>query len=152
MGTVFVAKGALALIVSDAACLSVYNLDDTGRDAVVIMVGKDKITLSPGRHATITNNSASAFELVNPIRTLGYRSVSSRKLEGGLTVHSSEFSLPSAMATIAPVRMLVSSAEQNQKKVGHHLLKTAAILQTLSGQSKSTPFMLKTPPEATAMR
>ena len=148
-GTVFVAKGALALIVSDNSSLSVYNLDDTSRGAVMIMVGREKITLSPGRHATITNN-ASAFELVNPIRTLGYRSVTSRKLGDNLTVHSSEFSLPSALATIAPVRMLVSSADQNQKKVGQHLLKTAAILQTLSAQR--APYTLKTPPEATAMR
>ncbi len=150
MGTVFVGKGALALIVSDSGALSVYNLDDTGRDAVVIMVGTNKINLAPGRHATITSSRASAFEMVNPIRTLGYRSVSSRTLGGDLTVHSSEFSLPSAMATIAPVRMLISSADQQQKKVGQHLLKTTAILQTLSAQG--APFMLKTPLEATAMR
>jgi hypothetical protein len=150
MGTVFAARGALVLIVSDAGSLSVYNLDDTRHEAVVVMVGKEKITLTPGRHVTITNGSAGEFERVNPIKTLGYRAVSSRRLADGLTVHNSEFSLPSAMATIAPVKMLISSADQNEKKVGAHLLKTAAILQTIS--ASRAPFQLITPPQTTAMR
>jgi hypothetical protein len=155
MGQVFVAKGALALIVCDQGTLSVYNLDDTRSGAVVLTAGSEKITLAPGRHATVTSGEARDFDLVNPIRTLGYRGLSSRKLEnsrakGSLILHSSEFSLPSAIATVAPLKSLISSSDRAQSKVGRHLLKTAAIMQTISTQN--VPYQLMAPPQTTAMR
>ena len=97
--------------------------------------------------------------LANSAVRQGYRGLISRKLadsqpvsqaQSSLTLHSSEFSLPSAMATVAPIKNLVTSGDQKQRKIGQHLLKTAAIMQSISTQS--LPFELKTTPEATAMR
>jgi hypothetical protein len=150
LGTITLAKNALALVIADAASVSIYNLDDTRKDSIVLRSGKERISLSPGRHVTLTSRSKKSFAEINPIKTVGYRSLRSRSLNNVLQLHSAEFSLASAISTIKPIGQLISASDTADRRVGEHLIKTAAILEALSSQV--TPYQLMALPETTAMR
>ncbi len=148
-GTVRVEGDSLALVVSTERGLSVYDLDDLHRDSIVVRVNGEKISLLPGQHVTVTDDSTAGFEHVNPAGYIGYRNVTSQKLSGSFKAYRSEFHHLSTIAGLEPLKELIRSKDPGKKKVGNHLLKTATLLSTKN--AGGAPSERVTPPAATAM-
>jgi hypothetical protein len=148
-GSVRVEGKSLALVVSTDRGLSVYDLDDLHRGSIVVHVNDDSISLLPGQHVTITDDTIPGFEHVNPASYIGYRNLKCQKLGGSFKAYQAEFNHLSAISGLEPLKDLFRSQDQGKKKAANHLLKTATLLNTLS--SGSQPFVLMTPPATTAM-
>jgi len=132
-GTVEVAAKSVALIMALPSCTAVYNLDDSRKNAVVVTIGKSRVVLVPGRHAMVTSHLVESFEMVNPAEAFDYRNMASKKVDGDLQASTSEFSMTNAIANIKQLRAMCNSDHPKAKKVANHLLKTAAIMSTISG-------------------
>jgi len=150
-GKVHVSKGSVAIVVSNANSLSVYNLDDTAHDSISVDVAGQTIALQPGRHITVTGAQAQGFEQVNPAQYIAYRNVQSLLLGGNLKAYKGEFNHISAIRGLEPLRNMLKSNDHAQKKVADHMLKTSAILSML-GSSGNAPYQLMTPPALTSMK
>jgi hypothetical protein len=132
-GTINVAAKAMALIMTSPAATSVYNLDDTCKESVAIMIGQERIFLQPGTHAMVTSHLVESFETANPAPAFSHRNLSSRRLDGNLQLFTSEFSLINAIARIKPLRALIGSRHPQVKRAVNHMLKTSAIVSQISG-------------------
>jgi hypothetical protein len=148
-GSVQIADKTLALLVSNEKGLSVYNLDDSRRDSVVVHVNGENVCILPGRHMTITNDKFDSFEQVNPAPFVGYRNVRSRSLNGNLKAFHTEFNHMTAIAGLEPLRNMIKSSDPAKRKVAEHMLKTSALLSIMN--KSNAPFQLMAPPSMTAM-
>jgi len=131
-GKVEVSAHSMALIMALPTGTAVYNLDDSRKNSVVITIGKNQMTLAPGRHAMVTSHLIDGFEMVNPAESFSYRNVSSKKLDGDLQAFTSEFSMTNAIGNIKQLRAMVNSSNPDAKRKASHLLKTAAIMSQIS--------------------
>ncbi len=132
-GSVKLAAGTIAFITSNNAQLSVYDIDDRHKGSVVVETAGKQISLSPGRHVTVTTLSADQFGDVNPVETIAHRSVSRQTLNANSTAFHSEFSLPSAISAINPLLTIVRSNSSEAKKIRERLMKTTAVLMQIGG-------------------
>src|SRR5262249_28214415 len=89
-GTISLAAGAIALVMQSDSGLAVYDLHDQSKNAVVVTTRNKQLSLSPGRHATISSRSARSFDDINPIELVQYRGLTQCKLDNGWNVHTAE--------------------------------------------------------------
>jgi len=130
-GRVEVGAHSVALIMALPSGTAVYNLDDSRNDSVVLRTGKSHIALAPGRHAMLTSHLVESFELINPVESFAYRNVTSKRVGDNLQAFTSEFSMLHAIFQTKQLRAMISSNHADAKRVGSHLLKTAAIMRQL---------------------
>jgi len=150
MGSVDVAAGAVAMIISNDDGMAVYNLHDTKNGAVVVNVGGKTVKLSPGQNVVLTSKAVSTFEEVNPAgRSIAYRRVTSKDWGNGVTGFHSEFSILSMLHNIGAVREMVKSNDAAVRKTVDAMLKTSAILLQLGGEKYE--YMVQATPDLTAM-
>jgi hypothetical protein len=135
-GAVEADKDSLVLVVVTESGLSVYDLDDTHKSAVRIRVNEQIVELAPGRHATIS--SSKSFAKVNPIPLLAHRRAAIQTLDSGVGIFSTEFHLPSLIMGIKQLQ-----TQQIPKSVMNHLVKTAAVVSTMSASQEQ--YQLFTP-------
>ncbi len=131
IGTVDVAANAVVLIVVFDGGVAVYNLHDSKHDSVVIRSTNHVLSIAPGRNAVMTNRSVRYFEEVNPANFVGYRRMVSQESGDGMKIFRSEFSVPSMMQGLAPLRQVLQSNDQQNQKLTRSVLKTTAILMSL---------------------
>ncbi len=148
-GTVELKSKCLALLVSTAKGLTIFNLDDSRQESVVARVGKDSITLAPGRHLTISGSDASDFAQINPVQMVAHRRMTAGRI-GNFKSFTSDFHLVSAISALKQLREFMSSNEPAKQQTAKHLLKTAAILDGFS-QGSSEQFELYSENLVTAM-
>src|SRR5262249_42771184 len=130
-GTVTIdAKSTVLVSIADNK-LAVYNLDDNHKGAVSVSINGQKLNLAPGNHATVTDRTGE-FAQINPIETISHRRVSSRAIANGVKVHTSEFSIASAIQSVKPLQAVIGSKNPQAKKVADRLMKTTAVLMHLS--------------------
>jgi hypothetical protein len=146
-GSVKLAANSVAFISVDGNQLSVYDINDHHKASVVVSTGGRDLTLSPGRHLVVTGNSAKSFGDVNPIESIMHRSVVQHQIGGGKTAFVSEFSIPSAVAVVKPLKAIMSSKEAAARKVADRVLKTSAVVMMVGGQK---PFEFHTKPRTVA--
>ena len=132
-GQVSVAAGAVVLIVNRPNATAVFNLDDAKSGSVIIKVGAERIAVAPGRHATITSQLVVDFYSANLVKGLAYRNISTQDLGAtNLQAFTGEFSSVHAFAHVKQLREMFNSSNPQAKKLSGHMLKTTAILNTLS--------------------
>lgn len=131
-GTVSLAAGAVALVMQSQSGLAVYDLHDSSRNAVVVTTKNKRISLSPGRHVLVSSHNAHNFANVNPIELVQYRGISQSKLENGWNVYTSEFAIPSACYAVTPLSTLMKSKHPEARGLAKRIMKTTAVLMTLS--------------------
>jgi mucin-19 len=149
-GSVTVAANSVALIISSDNGLAVYNLHDTHKGAVAIHTATSNITLAPGRSAVITA-SAKSFEAVNPAPFIGYRRVSGHDASGqAAKIYQADFEILSALRGLPGVKDMMKAEDAKSRAAMSSMLKTAAILNQLSGSGSSEPYALYLTPELTA--
>ena len=132
-GTINVAARSMALIMTSPSGTSVYNLDDTCKESVAILIGKERVFLRPGTHAMVTSHLVESFETANPAPALSHRNLSTRRLDSNLQLFTSEFSMINAISRVKPLRALIGSNQPQVKRAVNHLLKTSAIVSQISG-------------------
>jgi fibronectin-binding autotransporter adhesin len=133
LGEVSVAARSLALVMSFAGGVAVFNLDDSHRDAVSISVGGSKISLAPGKSVVIASDATKSFDRINPAQLICYQGVTEHVLGNGMKAFKAEFSLPSAINAVAPLKALLQSNHPEAKRICGHLLKTTSIVMQLRG-------------------
>jgi hypothetical protein len=135
-GQVRIAAHSVVMMMSFRDGVAIYDLDDNHRNAVSARVYNQEIPLGPGKHLLITRDDVKSFEHINPAQMMGYNNVTDYKVGGGLKVFSANFSIPSAMQNVLPLSQLIASEHPQAKRVGSHMLKTAALL----GQMHNVPY------------
>jgi hypothetical protein len=123
-------------------------MHDTKRDAVVVTNGSHRMVVAPGRSGIITNRNVHYFEDVNPMETVGYRRVAAKAYDDGFKTFQAEFNLFSVMQGLPPLKAMVKSPDARERKISASMLKTAAILLSMSDAS---PFVLMPARRVTAM-
>ncbi len=148
MGQVQIAASSVVLVSITDETLAVYNLDDRRKDAVVIERSAGRISLCPGRHLLITMKTGE-YGQVNPLETISHRRVSKATLRDGANMFTSEFSPTSLLESIAPANRLLRSSHPEGRKLSHRMLKTIAVLNSLSNGNE--PFLHHLKPSLTAL-
>ncbi len=149
-GSVSVAAGSVALIVSSGTGIAVYNLHDAHSNAVVLSSGGDTVTVSPGRTALLAGPTSGTFEQVNPAPIVGYRRVTSKELDGRGRLYQAEFEIMSMVQGQPAIRQLMHSDNAKTRKTMDHLIKTAVILWQLSQSGEQ--YKMYVPAKVAALR
>lgn len=147
-GNVKIAAKSVVLVSTSADRLAVYDLEDQHKGSVSIEAGGHSVVLSPGRHALITQHHGAEFAQINAIETVAHRNVSS-VLKNGTRAHLSEFSIPTALDTVAPLKAMVLSSHPEAKKIASRMMKTTAVVMQLGGGAGQYHHYFK--PRMTAM-
>ncbi len=148
-GNITIAAKSVALVSVSEGKLSVYDIEDAHKGSVAITAHGRTTTLAPGRHLTVANAKAGEFAQVNSIESIPHRGLVSKSLDNGIKMHISEFSTASAIQTIKPLKAVMSSTHPQAKKVSDRLIKTTAVI--LSMTSGKADFQHYFKPALTAM-
>jgi hypothetical protein len=146
-GNVNVSANSMALIIASANGLSVYNLHDAHKNAVVVSNGSNTVSLIPGRSAVFASTSVKSFEEANQVPFVPYRRVTGKELENG-KIYQAEFDLTTMVRGLPALKKLVGSTDAKQRASAGNVLKTAAILMQLSASGE--PYALYLTPSLTA--
>lgn len=130
-GTLRIAANSIAVVAQSSDGLSVYNLDDHGKNAVVLQTRGKQFSLTPGQHVTVSNHASELYSEVNAIELVQHRGMNKSMLNNGWKVFTSEFSITSACYAVKPLRELVGSNYKGAAKLRNHLMKTAAVIMML---------------------
>jgi hypothetical protein len=141
-GTVFVPNGATAYVIETGHDVAVYDMHDGHHGSVKVQVGKKLITLTPGKQLVLTRDLAADFDRVNPGSRIAYRGVHGEVVAEGIKAYAADFSIPSIMMNVAPLKRMLASDIPSERRQAHKLLKNAVILAQMTGQAG--PF--QTPP------
>lgn len=128
LGTVRVGKGAIAYIDSSSDSLSVYCLESQGAKNVTV-TSKDgtEITIQPGKFVVLTAGKFSPEK----VRQIAHRKGKSAHISENLTVFLAEFSIPGAIAEIAPLRRMILANADRHRQLVTGMLKNAVLLADL---------------------
>lgn len=132
-GQLQIGAGALVLVVSDADNVAVYDLHDKHCNDVTLTVAGRSMVLAPGRHVLLTNRVVESLDQVNPLQSVGHRSISVHELGCGLKAISSEFSIVSALNTVKPLLQMQQSDSRCDMQIVRKIIKDAAIIQSVKG-------------------
>jgi hypothetical protein len=146
-GSVRVAANSVALIISSADGLAVYNIHDTRKNAVIISSGGKTINLAPGCSAVLTR-SGRTFEAANPAPFVSYRKLADRNVDGIGKLYQADFDIRSMLHGLHALKQMMTSDDARLRKTMANVLKTAAILMQISPSSE--PYTLHLTPELTA--
>lgn len=133
LGDVELQAGSVTIVSANDTSVALFNVHDSSKDSVSMVVDGKKLSISPGRHILVTREKGNDFAATNHIETIQHRAVNTRALGKSLTLHSSEFSTLSAMDSVLPLRAVCSSKHPNSKKLAQKMLKTTAVIMQLSG-------------------
>jgi len=148
LGAVQVAANSLVLVMSFDDGVAIFNFDDSNRHSVRLNTGDKQLSIAPGQSLIVTRNSNAALCDINPAQLIAHRSVTERHLGNGLKAIHSEFSVPSALAAVVPIKSLMSSKHPHAVRTAKHLLKTTSVLLQL--QSGGSNFEQHRKPQRTA--
>ncbi len=119
--------------------VSIYDLEDSGSRKVNIKVGKESISLVPGKNLIISKE-ANEYEKLNPARRIAYRKLETKKLQSGFYAYTTEFSISSAVLHVKPLQKILLSDDSEDRKIANRLLKNYVILEDVF--SNSEPFKM----------
>lgn len=129
-GAVHIPKGAIVLIMETGADVAIANLHQTNTKDVKIVSGGKLLSLCPGRAMLLSREDTEDFEDVShPFQLIGYRKPDVKKLDGNITAFKMEFSIPSAMSKMQPLRQMLNSSNAAEKKAVRNILMNAIMLQ-----------------------
>ncbi len=131
-GTIRLAADSVAVVMASKHGLAVYNLHDQRKDSVSVHVENKAVSLTPGRHIHVSGRGGKSFDEVNSLELVQYRGMSRSGLQNGGDLYSSEFSIPSLLYAVKPMKSLMNSKHPHATKLAKRIMKTTAVLLTLS--------------------
>ncbi len=144
-------RGAIVLAIANGSILSIYNLHDNAKGSVLVNVkGISPIVLVPGRHLSLACASHPVdFAFINQVSKIGYRNINAHN-SNGISTYLSDFSIPSAISAIKPLKAMFRSNDKQIKVLANQLLKTSCVVtQSTSGAGI---YEQVTKPKYTAMQ
>lgn len=132
-GNVHIDKGSLAFVVETGHDVAVYNLHDKHSGGLNVVVGNRLVTIPPGKQLVLTRKPGANFKEVNPGARIAYRNSKEMKLTEDVTGFISDFSIPSAIANIPPLKKMLTSNIPEERRVAQQLLKNSVILADIFG-------------------
>ena len=144
-------RGAIVLAIANGGVVSIFNLHDNAAGSVVVKAnGIKAITLAPGRHVSVASaHQAIDFAYINQVRKIGYRGIKANT-SNGVATYVSDFSIPSAISVVKPLKAMFRSNDKQVKALANQLLKTSVVVtQSTSG---SGVYEQVAKPKLTAMR
>lgn len=148
-GKVSMKADSLVLMSLSNTGLSVYNLHDSSKGAVRVQNGANEIALAPSQHVMISKAKSTQFAQVNAIPTIAHRHLMTRRSVSGHTVHSSQFSIATAIEGVHAFKEIMNTNHPHAKAIAKRMLKTCAVVHTLSGNANDFQYHYK--PEFMAM-
>jgi len=136
LATVEIGAGAMALVVVNDSKLAVYDLHDDHKGTVRVSSKSKTTTLSPGRCIMLTDKHQHSFDHINPINSIGYKSITTHNHGNELKLFGAEFSTISAINSIKPLRALLTSKQTAARLLSSKLIKTSAVLMHLSNNEE----------------
>lgn len=146
-GSVSVAADSLALIVTTQQALSVYDLHDGSKIAILISDGTHvdpAIPLIPGHMAVLVKTPNDTFEEVNVAQFVKYRLLTNKLLPSKRSLYQAQFDVMSLMHGLPALKKLLDSDNPRTKKVMQNVLKI--IMDQIAPSSE--PYRYYAPPEA----
>lgn len=141
---VFIPSGALVMIDATADSSTVFCLHQSPINATRIFSPKQSMGISPGRLAVLTSGEATAEEIAPSLRFVAHRKPTSVAFDGAAKVFVAEFSLQSALTSVAPLRAMTLGRNETDKKNFDNMLKNAVILSDLD--TSGLPYQRATVP------
>jgi len=139
-GQVGTAINSMALIIVTDKTLTVYDLHDGKRNAIVVTHGSETFELIPGGTLSITKAAVDNFNKINPASFVCYRAMHSRSIEDGLKEFQGEFNVATMVSGLPQLNTLRKSPDPRVRKIMENMLKTAVIMSQLSRTNE--PFKL----------
>ncbi|MCW5823809.1 MAG: S-layer family protein [Cyanobacteria bacterium TGS_CYA1] len=129
-GNVHIPKGAVVLIMETGADVAIANLHQNNTNDVKIVSGGKLVSLCPGRALLLSRVDTDDFnDVAHPFQTIGYRKPDAKKLNDSITAFKMEFSIPSAMSKVQPIRQMMKSKDPQDKRIVKNLLMNSIMLQ-----------------------
>lgn len=145
-----VAAGSVVLVVSSENGTAVYDLHDAKKDAVQVAFHDQKLTLSPGRHMTVSATEKRCYADANQAESIFHRGVVSARTAHGGSLFTSEFAVNTAIDCVPALAKLMTSKHPECAKVAAKLTKTQAVILYVSQGAEEFQQHLKA--QVTAMR
>ena len=133
-GHVFIPDGAVAFVIETGHDVAVFDMHDGKKGPVRVRAGKQMITLSPGKQLVLTRQLEADFDAINPEKLIAHRNVQTVAITEGIRIYSADFSLPSMMMNVSPIKRMLASDNPAERRQARKLLKNAVVLAQLSGQ------------------
>ncbi len=147
-GRVCIGSGsAVCILKPEPGVVAVYNLHSGNGKKVSVEIGQQCLSLFPGVQATICYQVCD-FETVNPAKRIAYRNLQGKDLPAGIRVYSAEFSIPSAIEHISPLRSILSSNNKDDQKLADLILKDFVIADQLADTDVPYTVAQEPAPEA----
>ncbi len=126
-------RGAIVLAIAYGNVTSIYNLHDNNKDSVIVKSPSSKIKLYPGHQVTFAvGDQAPDFAYINQVAKIGYRSLKTYTYKG-IIAYESDFSIPSAINALKPLKAIFRSNDRVIKNLANQLLKTSVVVSQSTG-------------------
>ncbi len=135
-GTVNIIAGSVVLLVCSDNSLAVYNLHDMHKNAVVIHFEKETIAPMPWCMGEVAKSSLRNFEEANQAPFVKYRHVKSHDVNEKFKIYQAEFDMTSMVSGLPPLRKLMISESEENRKTMASMLKTTVIMAQVSQSSE----------------
>ncbi|MBX9686410.1 MAG: hypothetical protein K2X27_06880, partial [Candidatus Obscuribacterales bacterium] len=135
LGAVFIPGGSIAFIMNTGNEVAIYDLHDEPGPDIKVIVGSKHVELSkPGDFAILTSSDSKRFtEVDSYLRWIAYRKPRGPGKEQNVRVFAGEFSLPSALTEVIPLRAMRASKAPLDKQAVDKIMKNAVIMLRISG-------------------
>jgi fibronectin-binding autotransporter adhesin len=128
-GQVFIAGGAAALVMETGNDVMVYDLHQGSAKQVRLLVGTKGVEMSPGQFVALTRKDVSEFgKLDARFHVIGYRSPKVHDIENGVKAFVGDFSIPSAMTTVLPLKKMFTSSDKHDRDIINKIMQTSVML------------------------
>ncbi len=137
-GSVEIPNGASVLVMETGNDVAVFDISDGPKARVRVKSGNKIITMSPGRQVVLTRQLNADFDKINPSKLIGYKNPKGELVASDIRAYSADFSLPSVMMSVAPMKRMLTSDSPADRKMVQRMIKQAVVLSMLP--SKAGPF------------
>lgn len=131
-GNIYVGAEATVFIIECGNDVVLYDLFQTKPKQVAVIVGIHKLVMHPGRMLVITRQNTDDFEKIAlNCHSIAYSNAQPLNLHSqkdAITAFVANFSIPSALITIQPLKQLIASNNQQDKITLERLVRSSIIL------------------------
>ncbi len=130
-GKVYLKAGSITFFMNTGNEVGVYDLHDTFPGDIKAFDAAREVSLQhPGSLMILTKNSVRTFDGVDSyLRWIAYRGIEKHGDQNTVRVFTGEFSIPSALTYVLPLREMRASKEDLDKAAIEKVIKDAVILQ-----------------------
>lgn len=132
-GTIQVPANSVVYVIETGDDTSVYDLHENQSGGVNVVSGNRRITMTPGMQLILSKVQTNDVENVSKnCRCVGYRHVQSDDVGNKIRAFRMDFSIPSALNSVVPLRQMVLSKDPRDQKLTAQVVKNAASLMQIT--------------------